>query len=149
MDTIKFQRIRPVTIPTRSYNNDAGLDFYIPKDTDMDLLSIWPGENTKIPSGIIIDIPPGWVGIFLDRSSIANDHGLLVGAKVIDSGYKGELNICLHNVGSTLVELSPDQKVVQLVLIPIATPLLEEVETVIHNQGERGNNGFGSTNGGE
>jgi len=142
MENIRIKKVRDVKTPDRGHSTDAGLDFYIPNDRT---ITIHPDDNVKIPSGVIMEIPKGWMGLFLNKSSIASKHDLLVGAQVVDHGYTGELHICLHNVGNYKVVLKPGSKVVQMVFLQIPTPTPFVVEEVNMNT-DRGSNGFGSTN---
>lgn len=142
MKEIAIKKVRDVRTPDRGYGTDAGLDFYVPND--MEELRILPGKNIKIPSGIQIAVPEGWMGLFLNKSSIASECDLLVGAQVIDHGYSGEVHICLHNVGETTITIKPCRKIVQMVFLKVATPMpicVKEID-VYH---ERGSRGFGST----
>jgi dUTP pyrophosphatase len=142
--SLKIKKVRNVITPNYGHSKDAGLDFYIPEECGTILA---PGDSSKIPSGIIMDIPEGWMGLFLNKSSGASQLDLLVGAQVIDHGYTGEVHLCLHNVGNSIIRLTPGMKVVQMVFIEVMTPLPIIVDAINSVTG-RDDKGFGSTGGG-
>jgi dUTP pyrophosphatase len=116
-----------------------------------------PGESALIPTGLCVNVPKGYVLKVEDRSSIAVLKGLHVTAGVIDSTYTGE--ILVHVVNTTnkdcaqpkMAVLCPSDKFAQLVLYPIETPQPVEVPTKVElfkdKTIDRGDGGFGSTNG--
>ena len=82
-----------------------------------------------------------------NKSGIASKKGLIVGACIIDSDYQGEMHLNLWNVSNKAVVLDAGTKLVQMILVPILLPLLQEVveEELFVNETERGTGGFGST----
>lgn len=142
MQTVAVKRIRQVKKPTRTYDTDAGLDFYVPDD--FNAVRLIPDASIRIPSGIIVAVPSGYMGLFLNKSGIASQLDLLVGAQVVDHGYSDEVHICLHNVGGRPIEIKPGMKIVQMVFIKVATPEVIEVSD-IDQYTERGSRGFGSS----
>ena len=144
---IKISKVRDVNTPIRGYSTDAGLDFYIPNDFKMIILK--PNDKILIPSGIKIEIPYGYAGIFLNKSSIGM-KGLIVGAQVIDTFYSGEVHIDLHNISNSDIELKPGMKIAQMLLIPVLypQPLVVNENDLYKTMKEnryRESNGFGST----
>ena len=142
---MKFCKIKEVKSPNRGTSNSAGLDFYIPVGEDVFLL---PQEKALIPSGIKIDIPNGTMFQVMNKSGIAVNKGLIVGACVVDSDYQGEIMFNVWNVSNRSVTLQSGTKIVQIVLVPILFPKLEEVSThkeLFTNETDRGSGGFGST----
>jgi dUTPase len=85
--------------------------------------------------------------VAFNKSGIATKKRLLVGACVVDSGYQGTININLHNVGTYRRLLSPGDKVVQFLLLPLGPSELTEVpqEDLYTNESDRGEGKFGST----
>lgn len=179
IEKLNITRIRNVKLPTRANKGDAGIDIYLPMDlTRVDMektfqitkfytqcnydmsngylknICLQPGENVLIKTGLKINVPEGYVLKVENKSSVASEKKLMVGACVIDSSYTGEVIIDLHNVGKTenprcVSTLCAGDKIAQLVLYKIETPEINEVETVGElfkdKMTSRGNGGFGST----
>jgi dUTP pyrophosphatase len=105
-------------LPTRKHPQDAGIDFY----------SIGPviieKDTTKVVrTGVCVQIPDGWFGLMKPKGS-AN---FLIGAGVVDAGYQGEILFKVVNTSGHDISFLPGQPVGQMVLIPVATPELEEI----------------------
>jgi dUTP pyrophosphatase len=132
--TINIRRVAPdATLPTRAHPDDAGLDLYNLEDFRMS-----PGEGKMIKTGIALAIPQGFVGLVADRSSLAK-RGLKTAGGVIDAGYRGEI----HIVSKEVFELKKGERLAQLMIIPIATPAVVEVQEL--DDTARGAKGFGSS----
>lgn len=159
---MKFAKVRNVKSPSGGTPKSAGIDFYVPDDFKNILLT--PGDDILIPSGIRINIPEGYMLMGADKSGIAaSEHAkirvgqakshssydtcLIVGAKIIDQDYQGELHIHLINVGADNYLIKPGQKIAQFILVPILYADLEEVceDELFGESSERGDGGFGST----
>lgn len=146
---LKIYKTRNVKLPSKSHSYDAGIDLYIPNDFNTIVLD--PNQSILIPSGIKIEIPYGYMGLFLNKSSVASSKKLLVGSQVVDCGYDGEVHIDLHNVGESPVILNPGDKIIQIVLIPILSCEIFEIneEDLLYNKmfetDIRKSKGFGST----
>lgn len=125
------------TLPTRAHADDAGLDLYNLEDFKLE-----PGEGRAIKTGIALAIPGGYVGLVADRSSLGK-RGLKTAGGIIDAGYRGEIHIVLWNISKEIFELRQGERLAQLLLIPIATPAVEEVQSLDETQ--RGSKGFGSS----
>lgn len=120
-------------------NGDAGFDLYAAQP-----VSIPPGSQALVPTGLYIAIPEQWVGVVKDRSSMAL-KSIRTHAGVIDAGYRGEVKIVLSNAGAEPYQLQAGDKFAQLLLLPCLT-LAEEVLSVEElGSTERGAGGFGST----
>lgn len=144
---LKFSKISKVKDPVRSHSTDAGIDLFVPSDFKERVLG--KGDSIVIPMGLKFEVPEGYMLLALNRSSVASKKGLVVGAQVIDAGYSGEYFCNVHKVTGNLTTIEPDEKLIQLVLIPIITPQLHEVKEEDLYNGEktdRAENGFGSTN---
>lgn len=140
-----FTKVRDVKTPSRGTDEAAGLDLYIPNDVKPFMLG--PNESINIPSGIKVRLPPNMVGIILNKSGIGI-KGVLVGAQVIDSDYRGEIHINIHNVSKLDVSFQGGQKAVQMLLMPVALDIpVEETQDSYnqHSETKRGEGGFGST----
>jgi dUTP pyrophosphatase len=148
---IKFSRTRDVKEPKRGHVPDAGLDFFVPNDYENVIIEA--GKSVLIDSGIKIEIPVGFCGMFINKSSVASKLHLVVGAAIIDPFYSNTIKIDLHNISDRDVTLEPGMKIVQMILIPIITPqLIEEKDDnrLYENakkmcDGFRDQGGFGST----
>ena len=114
LDTIQVYKYHDNAIlPTRAHDIDAGLDLYALTYTTFEVYS-----QHVVRTGIAINIPPGYVGIIKDRSSLAA-KGLHVVGGVIDSGYSGEIKIMLKYTNYSLYDymITPGDKIAQLLLI--------------------------------
>ena len=141
---MKYSKLREVKTPNRGTSESAGIDFYIPVGEDV---LIKPQDKALIPSGIKMDIPNGTMFQVMNKSGVAVKKGLIVGACVVDSDYQGEIMFNVWNVSKNAVALESGAKIVQMVLVPILLPTLEEVDldNLFTNDSERGSGGFGST----
>ena len=92
-----------------------------------------------------MQIPDGLVGLIYARSGIATKRGLAPANKVgvIDSDYRGEIMVSLHNHSNAVQEIADGERVAQLVIAPFVTAVFEESETL--DETDRGAGGFGST----
>lgn len=130
-------------IPTRGSEEAAGWDLYAATDKD---ITIAPHETVKIGTGIAVEIPSGLFGAIFARSGIATKQGLrpanAVG--VIDSDYRGELIIALHNDSTEHQMVTAGSRIAQLVLIPYFKINNFQIVDELSNT-ERGDGGFGST----
>ena len=143
LETIKIKKLNDnATIPTRSHSTDAGLDLYASE-------SVWVDEGTLISTGIAVDIPPGFEGTIRPRSGLTSRTGLRVQLGTVDSGYIGEIKVIADYIpneidGDQTYAVSTGDKIAQLVLSPIETPVVEVVDE-FDSESDRGENGFGST----
>lgn len=125
------------TLPTRAHPDDAGLDLYSAADV---LLPPMGGAMAR--TGIALALPPQHVGLVADRSSMAK-RGVKTAGGVIDAGYRGEIHIVLRNLTQEEILLKKGERIAQLLILPIATPAVKEVEKLDETQ--RGAKGFGSS----
>lgn len=140
-----FTKIRSVKSPTRGTEESAGLDLFVPEDHDS--INLAPGESVNVPSGLKVYLQEGKVGLILNKSGVGV-KGVLVGAQVIDSDYRGEIHLNVHNVSSKAVRFQPGQKLVQMLIIDVDLSLpLEISNEAYEDKGttQRGTGGFGST----
>ena len=143
MDAIKVKRLREQAIlPTYGSQEAAGADLYACLDTD---LVIGPGESAFVPTGLAMEIPKGCAGLIYARSGLACKRGLAPANKVgvIDSDYRGEFMVVLHNHGAQDQTICHGERIAQLVITPVLTPAYEEVDALSDTQ--RSGGGFGST----
>lgn len=127
-------------IPTYAHYDDAGMDFYAAEPAS------FPAGHTQIVStGIAIAIPEGYVGLVHPRSGLAADKQITVlnAPGTIDSGYRGEIKVILHNAGRQYVTINPGDRIAQLVIQRYEKAELLEVDELPDTL--RGEMGFGST----
>jgi dUTP pyrophosphatase len=125
-------------IPTRAHEDDAGLDLYSLEDVFLEA-----GQGERIRTGVALALPTGFVGMIADRSSLAK-RGLKTAGGIIDSGYRGEIQILVWNLSSEALHVQGGDRVAQLLILPIATPQPIEVASLDLTT-TRGKNGFGSS----
>jgi dUTP diphosphatase len=139
---LRVQRLRPdAVLPDRAYAGDAGLDLVA-----CEPVTLGPGERASVSTGLAVAIPEGHAGFVQPRSGLAARHGItLVNTPgLIDAGYRGEILVLLHNTDlSEAFTVEPGMRIAQLVVVPVTTPELEEVDELPGS--ERGERGFGSS----
>ncbi len=108
-------------------------------------LTIQPGTTAMLPTGLAFEIPEGYVGLIFARSSLGSKRGLAPANKVgvIDSDYRGEVKVALHNHSSQPQTVEPGERVAQLAIVPFLAADYEEAAEL--SDTERGAGGFGST----
>ncbi len=114
---------------------------------DEDLILV-PGRRTVVPCGIIVAIERGFEGQVRPRSGLALKHGISIpnAPGTIDSDYRGELKVILINFGEAEFRISRAMRIAQLVIMPVARAVIEEVDAAAKlSATDRGTGGFGST----
>ena len=126
--------------PVRKHEDDAGADL-----ASIESVTLGIGESRLISTGIAIELPAHCLGYVTPRSGLAAKHGIsIVNAPgLIDTGYRGEIKICLINLGHELFHISIGDRIAQLVVQRYEST--EFVETDSFSETERGDGGFGST----
>lgn len=140
---LKIQKLKEnATLPTYGSADAAGADLYACIDTEK---TITPGETLLVPTGIAMAIPTGYVGLIFARSGLACKRDLAPANKVgvIDSDYRGEIMVALHNHGKQNRTIEPAERIAQIAIMPVAQPTFELSETL--DETGRGEGGFGST----
>ncbi len=104
-----------------------------------------PGERRLVPTGLAVEIPPGFEGSVRPRSGLALRHGvgMMNAPGTVDSDYRGELAVILVNHGQAPVSFTRGERIAQLVIAPVARAELELVDAL--SDTGRGGGGFGST----
>lgn len=128
-------------LPHYARPGDAGADLHCTTD-----VVLAPGERMLVGTGVSVALPTGTVGLITPRSGLAARLGLgIVNAPgVIDSGYRGEILVCLINHDTShIITLAAGDRIAQLVLLPCITAHFEAVDTL--DETERGSGGYGST----
>ena len=136
---IKVKKLHPeATLPQYALPGDAGMDL-----CSNETINLQPQERKLIPTGIAMAIPSGYVGLIWDKSGIASKHGLKTMAGVIDSGYRGEVKILLHNLSTEPFTVEKGKKIAQMVFNKVEEAVFNEVSEL--DDTSRGSGGFGST----
>lgn len=142
MTELLIQRLRDDAVfPMKAYDGDAGLDL-----AACDRVEIPPGERALVGTGLAVAIPEGHAGFVQPRSGLAANHGITVlnTPGLIDSGYRGEVRVILHNAdGAATFVVEPGMRIAQLVVVPLAEISPVEVEGLPET--ERGARGTGSS----
>ena len=142
--TLKIQKKNPKAIlPKRATEGSAGMDLYACMEEE---ITLRPGDLAVIPTGIAIGLPgPDYVALVFARSGLGAKHGISLsnGVGVIDSDYRGEIQVGLCNLGNQPYTIRPEERIAQLVVTPVCLLPLEEVEVL--DETGRGEGGFGST----
>jgi len=107
---------RDVESPTRANPSDAGLDIYADLS---ETVSIEPGGNAMIPTGLRFGIPHGFMLQVCNRGSMGAKRSLVVGAHIVDAGYDGEVFIDLHNIGQKTQKINSGDKIAQVIMVPV------------------------------
>ena len=176
MTTLMFTKTRKVKSPTRATKKSAGIDFFVPEFDDdfiKDLITkndgieekLWkwgksvdnktvnsimlmPHQRILIPSGIHVNIPHNYALIVHNKSGVATKKGLDRLAEVVDEDYQGEIHLSVVNTSNDVVCINENEKLVQLILIPVLYADIKEVSTLEElypTKTQRGTGGFGST----
>lgn len=129
-------------LPTRGSEQAAGWDLY---SNNEEAISIAPHTTAMIGTGLSMAIPDGYFGGVYARSGLATKQSLrpanCVG--VVDSDYRGELIVSLHNDSDTVKVVNPHERIAQLVVMPYLSVEFDEKESL--DETVRGDRGFGST----
>ena len=130
------------TVPTYGSEHAAGADLYACLDGEV---TIEPGKTVMIKTGIAVEIPSGFAGFVFARSGISSKKDLAPANKVgvVDSDYRGEIMVALHNHGDKVQTVEQGERIAQIVFMPYIAPGFCECDSL--SDTERGAGGFGST----
>ncbi len=140
---IKIKRLRPTAkVPAYQSAHAAGMDLVA--DVSGTIL-IAPRERRAIPTGLTMEIPPGFEGQVRPRSGRAINEGLtMINAPgTIDADYRGEVKVLIVNLGERTIEINPGDRIAQLIIAPVVRAEIEEVGELAESA--RGEGGFGHT----
>mgnify|MGYP002522655907 CR=1 FL=1 len=159
---MKVAKVRDVKTPERGTAKSAGIDFFVPNDFIEKVLP--PRRDMLIPSGIKAAVLEGFMLMAAEKSGVvtskdaaiaagrtpkptAYDSIIILGAKIVDEDYQGEIHIHLINVGDNAVTIKPGTKIAQFILVPVSYDNIEVVpeEQLFSKTTKRGDGGFGST----
>jgi len=138
---IPMQRSGPeVEPPARAHETDAGYDL-----SSAEPVVLAPTERALVSTGIAVAIPEGYCGLILPRSGLAIKHGVTVlnAPGLIDSGYRGEIQVALVNLGHEMFVAHRNTRIAQLVIVKCEVASFHTAVSLVET--DRGSNGFGST----
>ena len=140
---IKIKKLRPAArLPVYGSDYSAGADLCACTEGDV---TIAPHETVMLPTGLAIELPVGFAGLVYARSGLASKKGLAPANKVgvVDSDYRGEIIIALHNHGAAPATITAGERIAQLLITPVATAEFVEADSL--SDTVRAGGGFGST----
>ena len=143
MESIRVKILREgAKLPTYGSAEAAGADLYACIGQS---ITIEPGATAFIPTGIALEVPKGCAGLVYARSGMACKRGLAPANKVgvVDSDYRGEITVVLHNHGTQPQTVENGERIAQFIITPVLQPAYEisqELSDTVRNAG-----GFGST----
>jgi dUTP pyrophosphatase len=142
---IRLRRLahaRGLPLPAAASPGSSGVDLRAALEED---LVVRPGERVLVPTGLVLEIPPGFEGQVRPRSGLALEHGLTLGNPpgTIDSDYRGEVKVILIHLGDAPLTLSRGDRIAQLVVARVEPIEWQEAEEL--DPSGRGEGGFGST----
>ena len=139
---VRLAKSAQVPLPAYQTPASAGMDLRAALETPLVLEA---GARSLIPTGLRLEIPPGYEGQVRPRSGLALKRGLTVlnSPGTIDADYRGEVGVILINLSREAQRIEPGERIAQLVFAPVARVTLVEAETLADS--ERGAGGFGST----
>lgn len=143
MEPIHVKRLSPeAKLPTYGSAGAAGADLYACLAQPV---TIQPGQTAFLPTGIALEVPQGCAGLVYARSGLACKQGLAPANKVgvVDSDYRGEITVALHNHGLQPQTIHSGDRIAQFIITPVLTPAYQETEEL--SETARNCGGFGST----
>ena len=138
---VKVKRLeKQAQLPIQARMGDAAFDLFSAVE-----YAIEPGESYGVKTGIALEIPVGYEGQVRPRSGLALNSGITVtnAPGTIDSGYRGEVRVVLHNLGKNSFHIKRGMRIAQIAIRPVPNVRFVEVDELAES--ERGDGGFGST----
>lgn len=143
LNRLKIRRLREDAIVPRYAHGpeeDAGMDLHAVEN-----VTLAPHETKLVPTGLSIELPPGFEAQIRPRSGLALKHSITLpnSPATIDPGYRGEIRVILQNLGRETFEIHPGDRIAQMVIARY-----EAVEWIEHDElsdSRRGEGGFGSS----
>jgi len=138
----RLEHARDLPLPRKASAGAAGFDLCAAIAAQ---LVLEPGQRAAVPTGLALEIPPGYEGQVRPRSGLARRYGVTVvnSPGTIDSDYRGELLVLLINLGQEPCPIERGDRIAQLVFAPVLEAAWREEEQLAET--ERGEGGFGST----
>lgn len=136
---IKVKKINSkAEIPSYLYESDIGFDLRA-----NETVKFFPGEQKEVKTGLIFEIPKGYVGLVRDRAGIVSKMGIHTCAGTFDNGFRGEVSVMLVNLSEETKYVEEDMRIAQMIIIPVIKPKIIQVKKL--EETKRGERGFGST----
>jgi len=140
---VRVERVGNIDVPLPRYQTEGstGMDLHAALTEP---IVLQPGARKLVPTGLRIEIPTGWEGQVRPRSGLAAKHGITVlnTPGTIDSDYRGEIAVCLVNLGQEPFTIAPRERIAQIVFAQHGRATL--VEGALDSTA-RGSGGYGST----
>ena len=143
MEAIRVKILKEgAKLPAYGSAEAAGADLYACLEIPV---TIAPGATAFIPTGIALEVPRGCAGLIYARSGMACKRGLAPANKVgvVDSDYRGEITVVLHNHGTISQTVENGERIAQFIITPVLTPAYEQAGDL--SETARASGGFGST----
>jgi dUTP pyrophosphatase len=120
-------------------DEDAGMDLH-----SVEPVLLLPGETKLVPTGLAIELPPGYEAQIRPRSGLALKHSITLpnSPATIDPGYRGEIRVILQNLGREPFQISPGERIAQIIIARYEAVEWEESDL---GESRRGDGGFGSS----
>ena len=134
---MKVKLTKGARMPTKSREGDAGYDFFILEDVEIE-----PHSTATIDTGVCVELPEGYAGCFAMRSSVCR-CGLIMQQPLIDGNFRGELRAIIYNPTDYSVRLSKGSRAFSLFVFPVYSGELEQVDEL--SPTERGESWSGSS----
>ena len=136
---LRIKKLHPsAMIPKYAHHDDAGFDLCA-----IENIKLKPGERFPVPTGLVMEIPEGFVGLIWDKSGLAVKHGIKTIAGVVDSTYRGEILVAVTNNSDEEYLFEKGHKVAQMIIQKKETVEFEEVDELTETV--RGEGRLGST----
>lgn len=142
MEKVKIKVVRAVDgkMPSYAHPGDAGMDLFSVEEAVLE-----PLGRKLVSTGLRVEIPVGYEAQIRPKSGMAVKHGISIvnTPGTIDSGYRGEIKVIMINLGGEPYTVEKGSKIAQMVINPIVTAEIEEVDSL--EESSRSEGGFGST----
>ena len=125
-------------MPFKAHRSDAGFDLFADEEA-----WVFARERQTIKTGISFDMPENMAGLIWPRSGLSVKKGIDVLAGVVDSGYRGEVMVCLYNTGDKILQVKRGDRIAQIIFQEVPEVGITVIDSLGSSQ--RGSNGFGST----
>ncbi len=137
--SVKVKRLHPAAkLPERGTDWSAGADL-----SCLEAFTLEPGERKAVPTGLSVEVPPGWYGRVAPRSGLAGRHGVDTLGGVVDCDFRGEILVLIINHGDATVSFGAGERIAQLIIERAA--ICDFVWEEDLSETKRGDGGFGST----